>query len=407
MESSSAMSSPTKTSKGALRRVWMWLHRWLGLILFVALVVLGLSGSALVWDAEFEALLHPARFEVTKAPATLPPSTYVQAAVDALPAGDTISAVQLPPPSGGPVLVGGSPDLDAGRLIGPPPRHRVWLDPTTARVAATSDGAKDLLWFAHAIHGHFAIPGHLPRVIIGWMGWAMLVSCISGLWIWWPRNNNVVKGLRWRRSPSFLNNLHHQVGIWIVIPLAIVSLSGAYIVFPKSFTTAIGVLIFDTTAPTGPADNGHPEGPPPQTPLAATHMTVDEAVETALAAHGGGFASLIVWPRDGAPEWGVSVVCDPNAQGGVLDPCHASYTVRDSDAAVTRHLAPSQTKAQGVGNVLMSLHNGDGMGPVWNIILFLTGIVPALFGVTGVVMWLTGRKHRRVRAKLGDSASRA
>jgi hypothetical protein len=35
---------------------------------------------------------------------------------------------------------------------------------------------------------------------------------------------------------------------------------------------------------------------------------------------------------------------------------------------------------------------------VWQVAVFLTGVFPAIFVVTGIVMWLRGRRGRRTRA---------
>jgi hypothetical protein len=40
------------------------------------------------------------------------------------------------------------------------------------------------------------------------------------------------------------------------------------------------------------------------------------------------------------------------------------------------------------------LHDGTGMGPVWQTIIFIGGILPALLAVTGTTMWLRIRRRR-------------
>ncbi len=46
----------------SLRRLWFNIHLWVGLILFVFLLALGLSGTALAWRPQLDRLLHPARY---------------------------------------------------------------------------------------------------------------------------------------------------------------------------------------------------------------------------------------------------------------------------------------------------------------------------------------------------------
>jgi hypothetical protein len=35
-----------------------------------------------------------------------------------------------------------------------------------------------------------------------------------------------------------------------------------------------------------------------------------------------------------------------------------------------------------------------GFGPIWSAIVFATGILPLLFAITGLMMWLRGRRTR-------------
>ena len=42
------------------------------------------------------------------------------------------------------------------------------------------------------------------------------------------------------------------------------------------------------------------------------------------------------------------------------------------------------------------IHEGSHSGVVWQVLVFLCGILPALFTVTGVLIWLRKRKAKRV-----------
>jgi uncharacterized iron-regulated membrane protein len=53
--------------------------------------------------------------------------------------------------------------------------------------------------------------------------------------------------------------------------------------------------------------------------------------------------------------------------------------VRDNSASVLAWMRP--------------LHQGTGLGVVWRFLVFLSGLVPSLFVVTGIIMWL--KKRRR------------
>jgi uncharacterized iron-regulated membrane protein len=40
------------------------------------------------------------------------------------------------------------------------------------------------------------------------------------------------------------------------------------------------------------------------------------------------------------------------------------------------------------------IHEGSHRGPLWAAIVFLTGIFPAIFAVTGIMIWLCKRSDR-------------
>ena len=44
---------------------------------------------------------------------------------------------------------------------------------------------------------------------------------------------------------------------------------------------------------------------------------------------------------------------------------------------------------------MRQIHDGNDMGIVWQTIIFLAGLAPAILGITGVVMWLRRRARRR------------
>jgi uncharacterized iron-regulated membrane protein len=51
-----------------------------------------------------------------------------------------------------------------------------------------------------------------------------------------------------------------------------------------------------------------------------------------------------------------------------------------------------------------ALHAGEGFGPVWKILVFLSGLLPLLFTVTGILMWLLRRRHRRTIPTAGSDS---
>ena len=347
-----------------LRALWRNIHLWIGLVLFLVLAPLGLTGAWLVYDDPIDALMHPQR-HAAAGPAVLAPGAYVQAAREAFGDRARPSQLRLPQgPQGGPVTVQG------GALT-------AWIDPASGRVLDVGAPRQELRGVIHQLQGNMfkAQPG---RKLVGWLGLFMLVSCITGLIIWWPKGA-LVKGLAWRRSPAVWSNIHHMVGFWICVPLALLSFTGAAIAFPDIVRMVSGSACAEPAA-------GRTRR---RAVLAAPRLSVDAAVAAALAVSGPGRVQQVTLPTSGRrPAWRVQLRGDKGA-----------VQVRVDDRTSEAEARPAPPPGPGGGDPLMRLmrqvHDGDAAGPLWRAIIAAAGLAPALLGLTGTVLWFMRRRRPR------------
>lgn len=338
-----------------------------------------------MWPEATEQLFHQNRYKVAKDYNELPIDDYVASALTAMPDGDLVSAIRMPEYPGQAILVGGRPY--PVKRVGPPARHRVWLDPATGEPVARWGLGPDAMWFMHALHGHLATPG-FGRPVVGWLGFVLTFSALTGIWIWWPRNGGFAKGMRWRRGPGLNTNLHYMAGIWSAIPLAIVAFTGAWIVFPNSLGAPVALLAGEKSS--GEAGRSHMEGPPPSPPMASSSLSADDAVRIARDAGEGGRLVFIAMPIESRPVWSVHLEC------GDSPGCHERYAVGDDTGEATLledHGHPSA--ADLAAEEMEQIHLGGSWGILWKLVVFISGFLPALFGVTGIVMWLTRTARKR------------
>jgi uncharacterized iron-regulated membrane protein len=355
-------------TKQQLRQFWFQIHKWLGLTLAILVIPISLTGAALVWHDQLELALNPERD--VQGQAALKPSAYAAAAVAQAGPGEKLATVVLPPDGGAVVAtLAGPPPAGGGR----PVRTSIYLHPADARLLDKAKSNEGIVHVMHVLHGSLMIPG-MGRQIVGWIGVAMLISSLTGLWLWWPLTGRLTRGLRWRRKPETSANLHYQGGFWIALPLAVLSLTGAWISFPAFFA---GV-------------SGDPAGPSPAErmrrmaaqPIVATEMTADEAVALASTKASGSLAQ-IGWPSGPEAKWKVSI----RGTDGPVE-----VTVEDGSGKVT---PPKPPQPETTARLMRRIHDGTGMGIVWQVIIFIGGIIPAVLAVTGILMWLKVRRRRR------------
>jgi uncharacterized iron-regulated membrane protein len=311
-------------------------------------------------------------------------------------------AVRFPAEQGWPVIVMGR---GAPRTEGGPMRIiNVYLDPPTGRALDVVDFRSSFFGWLHRFHENLTIPEYSGRAIVGWVGVGMLILSLTGIWLWWPRGGAFLPGLRWRRAPYTTSNLHHLLGFWISIPLAVVSLTGIYLGFPQTarqFMSSIAPM--------------NPQAPRPAfgAVVRDARLAPDDALSRALASQPGARPAVIFLPipsanssergrargaeqqgrgegsRDAGAVWRVQL---RNAESGEI----ATVTVDDRSGAVAR--LPGPLAGDRAAQWIRWIHECSHSGPVWQFVVFLTGVLPLVFAVTGVIMWWRGRRSRREAA---------
>ena len=388
------MAASASTSQ-RFRTFWWAIHRWIALALCILLVPIAISGALLVWHDELEALLHPARFTVSSH-ATTATSTYVAKAEAALPAGFTSMAVRFPAEDGRPITV-----LARGEQEGRRQLLTVYLDPPDGRVLDVVNFRSSFFGFLHRFHENLTIPEYSGRAIVGWAGVGMLILSLTGLWLWWPRNGALLLGLRWRRTgDTTIGNLHYLLGFWIALPLALVSLTGIYLSFPQTARSAMSAV-----APMNPQTN--------RSIFAAqlapdARLSADDALDAARSTKPGWrpsalFLATLPPEHEQRPEraergeraeratatWRVQLRHPESSD-------IATVMVNDRDG--TARSLPDPLPGDRAARWIRFIHDGSRGGFVWQVVVFLTGVFPPIFAVTGLVMWLR-RRRRAVSAR--------
>jgi uncharacterized iron-regulated membrane protein len=388
------------SSWARLRTVLWTLHRWIGLGLALLLAPIAVSGALLVWHDHLDALLHPARYAVTGMQLAQP-SAYLASAAGALAGSAQPVAIRFPA-DGWPVIVMAR---GAPRAEGEPSRIvNVYLDPPTARALDVVDFRSSLIGWLHRFHENLTIPEYSGRAIVGWVGVGMLILSLTGIWLWWPRNGAFLPGLRWRRAAQTTTNLHHLFGFWISIPLAVVSLTGVYLGFPQTARQLMASI-----APMTPQGQRPGFGAVVREP----RLTPEDALSAALSAQLGARPAVIFLPTPNAttPERGRARGAERDGKGESARDIGAAWrvqlraagdgetaTVVVDDRSGAAERLPGPLAGDRAAQWMRWVHEGSHSGPIWQVVVFLTGVFPLVFVVTGAIMWWRGRRTRREAA---------
>jgi uncharacterized iron-regulated membrane protein len=368
-----------KTAKRfVLRDLWVQVHLWLGLTLGVLGVAIGITGSLLVYDDDLDAAFNPRRYAVSGAQAKLPPSEYLASAAKALEDRARPSVVRMPREEGWPVVVFARGKGDSGF-------SRVYLDPPTGRVLEVVAGGGFLAW-AHTFHENLTLREYNGREIVGAVGIAMLISSLSGLYLWWPARGRFRAALGFRRGFTTTRNLHYFFGFYGALVLAMLSFTGIFLAYNDASRAVVAA--FAPLSP--PARNVQA----PESPAGGKPLGVDAAVAIAQAAHPAERLWAVGLPAGPRGSYRVNL-----SEPGVPDmhPGRGNILFIDPNTgAVLRSLGPA-TRTGGDRFLIMQrlMHEGAVLGPPGRALIFITGLLPALFVVTGTLMWLRNRRQRQ------------
>jgi uncharacterized iron-regulated membrane protein len=266
-------------------------------------------------------------------------------------------------------------------------RVRIDVDPVSLRAYANPEtGFLRQVFF---LHSTLLLRNREGRQLVGWLGVAMLVMATSGAVNWWPRRG------RWRaaftiargaRGYPLHRELHGAVGIWGLTVFVVVSVAGVYLSFPESLRGAVDLVLpardlrgVASAVRVAPVQGTDPLGTDAAVAL-ARELVPDTALRLVALPARPDQPIRVALRRESEDRHGpaVTVLVDPWARRviEVFDP---------------RRFSPGET----ILAWQHALHAGEGLGPVWKILVFLSGLLPLLFAVTGVLIWLLRRRRRR------------
>lgn len=365
------------------RRIWLAIHRWLGLTFGLAFVLLGLTGSLLVFDHAIDEWLYP---QLLLTAETGDPKS-LQEILDAADAGyqgdsagvlSTALAVGKPRVANGvyPVLYRGGTDAAPEFII-------VYVDPYTAEVTGQRTFGTDPMGIVYSLHFRL-LAGMFGGLAVGVIGIVILISLVSGIVLWWP----LIKGgfraaLAIRGGSRFTYDLHKTTGIVTALFLIVITFTGVYMELPFIIKPVLEVVSTKTK-------------PPKDLKSAAAagrrSLTADEAIQIANRE----FPNAVydhLHPPEG--EEGVFEVAfrQPDEVQSSFGRTQV-YLDQYGGEVLFVHSPETFTATDTFDAWQFPLHNGEAFGLIGRWGVFALGIVPAILYVTGFLLW-----YRRKRKK--------
>ncbi len=377
------------------RKLWLKVHLWLGLSAGAVLLVVGLTGSILVFWQEIDAALNPAWHQVQVPPegqdTYLPLQSLVDMADKAVPANAKRGLLYYPRHKAQALWL--FYDLPTGEKDKNDTLN-VFVNPYIGKVTGTRIWGKAddvfggcLMNFIFQLHYSVLLDWNSGSWIVGFIGIFAFFSLLTGLIVWWPLTHKWKQALTIKPHASterFNHDLHKTFGFYSSIVLLAVLISGVYFNFGDQFRWLVDR--FSVTTPLAQIKSNFIKN--------GTPITLDEALAKADAAHPEGKLYWFSLPSD---TTGTYVFTKHVEFGGIF--LGRKQIVVDQYSGQILHIAePLAGKA---GDVFLQwqwpLHSGQALRMPGRILVLLSGMVCAVLFVTGVIRWLQKRKAKSIK----------
>ncbi|HUA20476.1 MAG TPA: PepSY domain-containing protein [Bryobacteraceae bacterium] len=215
------------------RRVVFQIHLWTGLAAAVYVVVVSVSGGAIVLRQEIDKRVHNTVIEVRAGETPLSADQIQQRVQQARPADEILTIIE-PRKPGRPFIV----IFEAGNR-----RVQQSLDPYTGAVLGDPRPrvVRVLDWLTD-LHDNL-LSGFIGRTLNGLGALLLVVMSLTGAVIWWPGSRNWRRSTRvqWGARFARLNwDLHSAIGFWCYAFVLIWGVSGFLLCFPGTVDALLG-----------------------------------------------------------------------------------------------------------------------------------------------------------------------
>lgn len=241
----------------SFKRIIFWAHLVVGVAFGLVILLMSATGVVLTYERQIISYMESRAVE-KPADAQLLSVDDLATAVLAN-GGQPGNSVVLPRQDGAPAT------LSVSR------RENHLLNPYTGeRIDNAAEGTKSFFGTVTALHRWFALTGEnrsLGRAVTGAANLGFLFILVSGIYLWWPKKWTwrIVKlNLLFRRNLPTAKardyNWHHVFGIWSLVPLFAVVVSGVVISYPWASNMVAAVFGPVSPAATGQAASEERQG---------------------------------------------------------------------------------------------------------------------------------------------------
>lgn len=352
------------------RKIILKIHLYLGLTCGLIASFSGLTGSLYVWQPEITAFLNPKLLTVENFETINERSFLKTAASLSEIHKDSITQLLLPYREQQTISI----LFKNGKTL--------YYHPVTQNFLGEKTTSISFFEYLLSLHRTLGIR-NIGKYIIGGSTVLFLIFLLtSGAYIWWKIYvNNLLKGFKinWNQKKSKLNfNIHKALGIYFLIPLAIIAFSGAYFTYSTYYKSALKVLdSFTKTSPN--THKNHLENT-----INFNDLLRNSTEHYALRA--------IYFPKDSTDKYQFRYIKDRPIKAGLRKTKEVALTLTGNATILSDFGIDSNSNR--IAAQFYPIHIGEIMGIFGRILVFVAGFIPFILFITGCKIYFLKKRKK-------------
>lgn len=362
------------SAKANRRRFWMLLHRWIGVITFLFLVIAGLTGSAIAFWRDIDSTLNADWYQV-------------KAAEQRQTIENLLEIVQSQFPDSQPYSVVLNNAANASLIVylanDPSGTDVAFINPYNGEILGGRDNddisinRRHLMPFLYRIRYSLGF-GQFGENVLGVIALLCLVMTIIGVWLAWPKQRKWRKALSVKTTAGnarFMFDLHRAGGLLVSSFFMMILWTSLwwnmdYVIRPAMDAVLPRTPVFsDTYSISEPASHNN--------------LGIEHAVAIALSSRPTAKAYYVrLMPEKRLYMVYLRMPEDKGPYGRTYAFINFSGELLHIDDPHNNSLGDSYAEWQ------LPLHTGQFLGIPGRVVWAVIGVTPLLFGISGFYLWL-------------------
>lgn len=386
-----------------LRKIFFWLHKWLGLITGLVVLIVSLTGCINVFSDELKEYFYQKRYYVQPEGKGnfLNFSELRNQAQKALGPEIKITRGEIYPAKGHTWIFRAS--LTDKKGIGYwnyyKYYYRVYVNPYNGKVVHVEDTRNEFFQLVLSLHMNLLLGDTVGGLVTGISALCFFVLLLTGLVLWFPRKwkaKAFKKGLAFKRGVGIkrmIYDLHNVSGFYALIPAILICVTGLVFAFPWAdqsvqFLANGGKNVEKRVIPlSSPNDTYHPGA-------------TDSAIASLLQLHPQADVLSIRFREKSTDPMDVQVRLARN-RTHVFE---WYYFDRNSGKLLMRYGDKDVKGGEKFRTMNYDLHTGAFAGIPTKLLAFFVSLICAAMPVTGFLLWYNKGKKNRKRKRNHSSA---